>query len=91
MEEFEKMAALELNEEALDEESTEPVEPAEHSGDLFAVEKAASTEEEPETAAEASNEDALETSTPTAEPSPEAAEAHASVERPHAEEIEVTP
>jgi segregation and condensation protein B len=91
MEEFEKMAALELNEEALDEESTEPVEPAEHSGDLFAVEKAASTEEEPEIPAEASNEDALETSTPTAEPSQEAAEAHASVERPHAEEIEVTP
>ena len=91
MEEFEKMAALELNEEALDEESTEPVEPAEHSGDLFAVEKAASTEEEPETPAEASNEDALETFTPTAEPSQEAAEAHASVERPHAEEIEVTP
>jgi segregation and condensation protein B len=91
MEEFEKMAALELNEEALDEESAEPVEPAEHSGDLFAVEKAASIEEEPETPAEASNEDAPETSTPTAEPSQEAAEAHASVERQHAEEIEVTP
>ena len=91
MEEFEKMAALELNEEALEEESTEPVEPAEHSGDLFAVEPAATQEEEPEAPAEASNEDALETSTPTAEPSQEAAEAHASVERPHAEEIEVTP
>ena len=91
MEEFEKMAALELNEEALEEESAEPVEPAEHSGDLFAVEPAATQEEEPEAPAEASNEDALETSTPTAEPSQEAAEAYASVERPHAEEIEVTP
>jgi segregation and condensation protein B len=92
MEEFEKMAALELNEEALDEETTEPTEPAEHSGDLFAVESATvSIEEEPETPAEASNEDAVETSTPTAETSEEAAEAHASVERPHAEEIEVTP
>jgi segregation and condensation protein B len=89
MEEFEKMAALELNEEALDEESAEPVEPAEHSGNLFAVEAAATQEEEPETPTEASNEDALETS--TAEPSDEAAQAHASVERPHAEEIEVTP
>jgi len=91
MEEFEKMAALELNEEALDEESTEPIEPAEQSGDLFAAETATSSEEEPETLAKASNEHALETSTPTAEPSVEAAEAHASVERPHAEEIEVTP
>jgi len=89
MEEFEKMAALELNEEALDEESAEPVEPAEHSGNLFAVEAAATQEEEPETPTEASNEDALETS--TAEPSDEAAQAHASVERPHAEELEVTP
>ena len=36
MEEFEKMAALELDEESLDGETSEPSEPVEQSGDLFA-------------------------------------------------------
>src|SRR5271165_6190212 len=36
MEEFEKMAAMELNEESLDEEPAETAEPVEESGDLFA-------------------------------------------------------
>jgi segregation and condensation protein B len=88
MEEFEKMAALELNEVALDEELAEPTEPVAQSGELFA---AASNEEEPDAPDAASKPEVLETLTPTAEPSPEAAEEHASVERQHAEEIEVTP
>jgi len=91
MEEFEKMAALELNETSLDEESSEPVEPVEQSGELFTPEEAptAQLEDEPEGAAAASNQVVSEISTPTAESSEEAAEAHAIVERQ--QEIEVEP
>jgi len=92
MEEFEKMAALELNETSLDEEpgeDAEPGQPVEHSGELFAGGEVASPEEEPEASAVASNDAVQEVFTTTAEPSEEAAEEHASVERPHAEEIEV--
>jgi segregation and condensation protein B len=94
MEEFEKMAALELSEES-DEENAEP---AEQSGDLFAAaesgEETEATEssEIPEHTSEpqASEEEVVaEVSTPTAEPSKEAAEAHALVERLNAEEVEV--
>jgi segregation and condensation protein B len=96
MEEFEKMAAMELSEETLD-ESDEPdseySEPVESSGDLFAQAEASfeasSEENEPESEFQASNEVVTETSIPTAEPSSEAAEAHALVERQIAEEIEV--
>jgi segregation and condensation protein B len=95
MEEFEKMAALELNETSLDEESNEPAEPVEQPGDLFVTDGApgAKLEDEPEAAAGASKqavpEVVPELSTPTAEPSEEAAEAHAIVERQ--QEIEVEP
>jgi segregation and condensation protein B len=91
MEEFEKMAALELNETSLDEESSEPAEPVEQSGELFTPEEAptAQLEDEPEGAAAASNQVVSEISTPTAESSEEAAEAHAIVERQ--QEIEVEP
>jgi segregation and condensation protein B len=97
MEEFEKMAALELNEES-DEESAEP---AEQSGDLFTEPGAAASLEEDEPAessqipehtseSQASEEEvAAEVSTPTAETSKQAAEAHALVERQNAEEVEV--
>jgi segregation and condensation protein B len=84
MEEFEKMAALELSE-------GEESEAENQSGDLFAApatepaseEKALEEEGPEEPAAEAP-----EVSTPTAEPSQEAAEAQAPVERQDAEEIE---
>jgi segregation and condensation protein B len=91
MEEFEKMAALELNETSLDEESSEPAEPVEQPGELFTPEEAPSAqlEDEPEGAAAASNQVVSEISTPTAESSEEAAEAHAIVERQ--QEIEVEP
>ena len=98
MEEFEKMAALELSEESLDEESSESQEPAEQSGDLFTgpeqnlADHAEATIEiaEPELQASASNEVSETISIPTAEPSEEAAEAHdALVERQNAEEVEV--
>jgi segregation and condensation protein B len=99
MEEFEKMAALELSEES-DEETAQP---AEQSGDLFmAAESGDATSREEDEAAEsaqipeqtsepqASEEEVIaEVSTPTAEPSKEAAEAHALVERQNAEEVEV--
>jgi segregation and condensation protein B len=89
MEEFEKMAALELSEES-DEETAEP---AEQSGDLFAAESGAAKsleEDEPEEPIRTSEEEVIaEVSTPTAETSEEAAEAHAPVERPDAEEVEV--
>jgi segregation and condensation protein B len=99
MEEFEKMAALELSEES-DEETAEP---AQQSGDLFADEsgnaasgeenEAAESSEIPEQASEpqASEEEVvIEVSTPTAETSEQAAEAHdALVERQNAEEVEV--
>jgi segregation and condensation protein B len=98
MEEFEKMAALELSEES-DEETAEP---AQQSGDLFADESgnaasgeenaAAESSEIPEQASEpqASEEEVvIEISTPTAETSEQAAEAHAPVERQDAEEVEV--
>jgi segregation and condensation protein B len=83
MEEFEKMAALELSEES-DEETAEP---AQQSGDLFAE-----SSEIPEQASEpqASEEEVVaEVSTPTAETSEQAAEAHALVERQNTEEVEV--
>jgi segregation and condensation protein B len=86
MEEFEKMAALELSEESVDEDATE------QSGDLFAEAEpdstAASEENEPEEPVRTSEEEVA-VSIPTAEPSKEAAEAHAPVERPDAEEVEV--
>jgi segregation and condensation protein B len=98
MEEFEKMAALELSEES-DEETAEP---AQQSGDLFADKSAdaasgeqnetAESSEIPEQASEpqASEEEVVaEVSTPTAETSEQAAEAHALVERQNTEEVEV--
>jgi segregation and condensation protein B len=116
MEEFEKMAALELSEESVDEDSAGV---AELSGDLFAESETATVpirssadietdiETDMETEMEANIEaetDAPETKVetvpaqsetavtiPTAEPSKEAAEAQAPVERPDAEEIEVEP
>ena len=95
MEEFEKMAALELSEGESD-----FADAASQSGDLFAesetatVPAAGSTdlEDAPETLEEtdpAQAETAV--TTPTAEPSEEAAEAQAPVERLDAEEIEVVP
>ena len=100
MEEFEKMAALELSEES----DVETAEPAEQSGDLFTSTEsdAATSSEEDEPAAstgaadrqtsepQVSKEEVVaEVSTPTAETSKEAAEAHALVERQNAEEVEV--
>jgi len=85
MDEFEKMAALELNEESLNDESGENGQSVAKTGDLFADE----LKDEPEATPQASQEEAeVETSTPTAEPSQEAAEAHATVERQNAEEVE---
>jgi segregation and condensation protein B len=91
MEEFEKMAAMELNEELLEGESGETAEQVEHSGDLFAEveDKTASPyEEDAEQAAGTPDESALlesikETSIPTAE----IAAANTPVER--LDEIEV--
>jgi segregation and condensation protein B len=90
MEEFEKMAALELSEES-DEETAET---AEQSGDLFAEAEpdstSASEDNEPEKPIRTSEEEVVaEVFIPTAETSGEAAEAHAPVERPDAEEVEV--
>jgi segregation and condensation protein B len=86
MEEFEKMAALELSEESVDED------PTEQSGDLFAEpeqnSKATFEENEPEEPIRTSEEEVV-VSIPTAETSKEAAEAHAPVERPDAEVVEV--
>ena len=81
MEEFEKMAALELSEESLD---GEPSGPVEQTGDLFPETES----KEPEEPAEASDEFVPETSTSTAEPSYEAAEANAIVERQAEIEVE---
>jgi len=96
MEEFEKMAALELNETSLDEDSGDTPEPVEQSGELFLAEQAPGAAiqeelqtEEPQASAAASNQVVPEISTPTAESSQEAAEAHAIVERQ--QEIEVEP
>ena len=92
MEEFEKMAAMELSEES-DDESADNSAPAQ-SGELFPEGNSDESGEhdEPEQAAgasevEAPNEEVV--STPTAETSHEAAEAQAPVERPAAEEVEV--
>ena len=92
MEEFEKMAAMELSEES-DDESADNSAPAQ-SGELFPEGNSDESGEhdEPEQAAgasevEAPNEEVV--STPTAETSHEAAEAQAPVERPDAEEVEV--
>jgi segregation and condensation protein B len=99
MEEFEKMAALELSEES-DEETAEP---AQQSGDLFAPtesgdavprgedEAAESSDISEQTSESQASQEAVveEVSTPTAETSKEAAEAHALVERQNAEEVEV--
>ena len=85
MEEFEKMAALELSEE-----SEDSAELPEQSGDLFAEPEpaAALEEDEPEEPVLTSNEEAVTAvSTPAAEASEEAAEAHTPVERQ--DEIEV--
>jgi segregation and condensation protein B len=106
MEEFEKMAAMELS-EGETEEGEEAQEPVAESGDLFsdALDTEGSTgevssQENSETGgvapvlSEAPQEIApavTETSTPTAEPSEEAAEAQALVERQNAEEVEVEP
>jgi hypothetical protein len=101
MEEFEKMAALELSEESLDEESTESSDsagPVEQTGELFPESegKSADSTEEDEpvgTSGTSETEEAHEAvravSTPTAETSEEAAEAQALVERQNAEEVEV--
>jgi segregation and condensation protein B len=85
MEEFEKMAALELSE---GDETEEPA-AVEQSGDLFAEPEASDESsaeidpfEEPTTTTE------TEPSIPTAESSSEPAEAHALVERQNAEEVE---
>ena len=93
MEEFEKMAALELSEESVDEESAEAAEPVEQSGDLFAEGEARAVDssdsisepEEPEADAPV----VTEVSIPAAEASNEAAETHALVEDENAEEVEV--
>jgi segregation and condensation protein B len=86
MEEFEKMAALELStdeEEAIEGQVTSVAE----SGNLFAEPEDLPDQRLLEPSAEA----ATATSTPTAEPSEEAAEAQALVERQNAEEIEAEP
>ena len=102
MEEFEKMAAMELSEESLDDESADSmgsIVSMESSGDLFAAAEAPAEAETTEEAEEprSQNQDLshplqevnTEVSTPTAESSEEAAEAHAIVERQNAEEVEV--
>ena len=98
MEEFEKMAAMELNEESLDEESSEGKEPVPESGDLFAESETATVPvagtAEIKTDAPRAEIEAAEAETavtiPTAEPSEEAAAAQAPVERLDAEEIEAS-
>jgi segregation and condensation protein B len=94
MEEFEKMAAIELS-EGDDAEATELVA---ESGDLFAEsetgEESESTNRESKELIDPREVELLENQavpTPTAEPSEEAAAAHAPVERQDAEEIEVEP
>lgn len=87
MEEFEKMAAMELSEETLDEEMDATPEPAEQSGDLFEQEEAAveaAVYEQPAAEMEAAE---AEVSQAVVE-SPEA-QMEEPVERQHAEEVEV--
>ena len=95
MEEFEKMAALELSEGESD-----FADAASQSGDLFAESETATVpaggstdvEDAPETPDEADPAQAeTAVTTPTAEPSQEAAEAQAPVERLDAEEVEAEP
>jgi segregation and condensation protein B len=90
MEEFEKMAALELSE--ADEPEEAAADQGDLSGDLFAEPENSRTDllelDEPEARSLASKELVAETSIPTAESSQEAAEAHALVGRRNAEEIE---
>jgi segregation and condensation protein B len=88
MEEFEKMAALELNEESLEDESGEIVAPAAQTGDLFEDTESSETEEPKETPAESNQ---VTTETTTAEPPDEATEEQAIVERQNAEEVEAEP
>jgi len=83
MEEFEKMAALELSEP--DEAESEPVP---ESGDLFAQAAEGAEDENEERAPENNEQEAEAVSTPTAETSQEAAAEHAPVERQDAEEVE---
>jgi segregation and condensation protein B len=85
MEEFEKMAAMELSEP---DELEEPLAPVAQSGDLFAQAEADKEDENEERAPEAPEQEAEAVSTPTAETSNEAAAEHAPVERPDAEEVE---
>jgi segregation and condensation protein B len=88
MEEFEKMATLELNEESLEDESGEIAAPIAQTGDLFEDTESSETEEPKETPAESNQ---VTTETTTAEPSDEATEEHAIVERQNAEEVEAEP
>jgi segregation and condensation protein B len=88
MEEFEKMAALELNEESLEDENGDIVAPAAQTGDLFEDAESSETEEPKETPAESNQ---VTTETTTAGPSDEATEEHAIVERQNAEEVEAEP
>jgi segregation and condensation protein B len=98
MEEFEKMAAMELSEESLDEEAREGKELVPESGDLFAESETATVPvavtAEIKTDAPRAKSEAAEAETtvtiPTAEPSEEAAAAQAPVERLDAEEIEAS-
>jgi segregation and condensation protein B len=86
MEEFEKMAAMELSEDSLDEESSESQEPAEHSGDLF-------TGAEQNSAQYSEGEDSVESSTPVSEPEasePETPEPAASIVIQESETTEAT-
>jgi segregation and condensation protein B len=93
MEEFEKMAAMELSEESGFEEVAEAAGPIEESGDLFDQSEAAASDaadspagpEEPV----AVDSPVKDVSNPAAGASEEAAEAHAPVERQDAEEVEV--
>ena len=85
MEEFEKMAAMELSEPDDVEDEREPVP---ESGDLFAQAAEQAEDDKDERAPEEQEQEAEATSTPTAETSQEAAAEHAPVERQDAEEVE---
>jgi len=85
MEEFEKMAAMELTEPDDVEDEREPVP---ESGDLFAQAAEQAEDDKDERAPEEQEQEAEATSTPTAETSQEAAAEHAPVERQDAEEVE---
>ena len=90
MEEFEKIAALELSEtEDADSASESYAGITQESGELFPENEISQEEDRTETRALESEERATNaTSTPTAEPSEEAAAAPAPVERQDAEEVE---